>query len=163
MNDMGLNSCCVGTGQGTLMLVRSDVKHHLIQLPPLQAMEATAIKIFIDQKPLLLVGPYLSPSKRIVTADLDAIARLGGNIFMAGDFNSKHPYFCSIHTNKNGRLLYDYISTSRWQVLSQFNPTHYPHNVRHTPDVLDYALYRNISYFMTVEARKMFHSNHILS
>ena len=80
----------VGTGQGTLILVRSDVKHQLINLPALQAMEATAIKIFIDQKPLILVGPYLTPSKRIATADLDAIARLGESILMAGDFNSKH-------------------------------------------------------------------------
>ena len=58
------------TGGGTAILVRRGISHHSV--PGLTQLEATAIQIMLAGRPVKVLAAYLSPSRPLIGADLDA-------------------------------------------------------------------------------------------
>jgi len=61
-----------------------------VPIPGLTHLEATAIQVTLAGKPVLILAAYLSPSRPLIGADLNAC--FGGRllVLMAGDLNAKH-------------------------------------------------------------------------
>jgi len=78
------------TAGGTAILVRRGITQHSVPVPGLTQLEATAIQIRLAGRPVKVLAAYLSPSRPLIEADLDA--RFGGvlPVLLAGDLNAKH-------------------------------------------------------------------------
>ena len=57
---------------GTAILVRRNIAHHSVPVPGLTQLEATAIQIMLPGRPVKALAAYLSPSRPLIGADLDA-------------------------------------------------------------------------------------------
>lgn len=149
----------IGQGQGVLVLVNSKLRHDELTLPTLNTVEAADIRIYIKSKPISVIGIYNSPSVRTDTEDIRKLSNVGQAVIIAGDYNSKHPVFCSRRSNDNGKVLNTFLQSSQLQILSQHQPTHYPTN-GNQPDVLGYALHKNINQYLEIKTEDEFVSDH---
>jgi hypothetical protein len=100
-------------GGGTAILVRCGIIHHSVPVPGLTHLEATAIQIMLAGKPVDgrvrgMPEAYLSPSRPLIGADLDAC--FGGRlpVLLAGDLNAKHVDWNSRLSMRRGKLLREY-------------------------------------------------------
>jgi exonuclease III len=75
---------------GTSILVRRGLVHHSVPVPGLTHLEATAIQIMLAGRPVKILAAYLSPSRPLIGADLDACFGGGLPVLLAGDLNAKH-------------------------------------------------------------------------
>ena len=124
---------------GTAIVIRNSIPFEPVILPPLQHIEATAIKLLTPQNPIHLVAVYKKPELPLIRPDLDVLQNLGPRVLLAGDLNSKHPAWNSRRRNKNGDRLYAYLPALKFQPYAPKEPTHFPINGG-APDILDIAL-----------------------
>jgi hypothetical protein len=61
-----------------------------VPVPGLTHLEATAIHTMLVGKPVIILAAYLSPTRPLIGADLDACFGGGLPVLMAGDLNAKH-------------------------------------------------------------------------
>ena len=70
------------------------IKHHITHapfpLPPLQHVEACAIRLSIGGLDTLLIVVYDPPDRRFYEADYTTLLNLHPVVFIAGDLNAKH-------------------------------------------------------------------------
>ena len=59
-------------GGGTAILVQRGVTQHSVPVTGLNQLEATAIQIMLAGRPVKVLAAYLSPSRPLIGADLDA-------------------------------------------------------------------------------------------
>ena len=95
-------------GGGTAILVRGGITNHSVPVPGLTQLEATAILIMLAGRPVKVLAAYLTPSRPLIGADLDAC--FGGvlPVLMDGDLNAKHVDWNSRLSTRKGKLLRDY-------------------------------------------------------
>ena len=79
-----------------------------LPVPGLTQLEATAIQIMLAGRPVKVLAAYLSPSRPLMGADLDACFGGGLPVLMAGDLNAKHVDWNSQLSTRTGKLLRDY-------------------------------------------------------
>ena len=77
-------------GGGTAILVGRGITHHSVPVPGLIQLEATAIQSMLADRPVKVLAAYLSPSRPLIGADLDACFGGGLPVLMAGGLNAKH-------------------------------------------------------------------------
>ena len=59
-------------GVGTAILFRRGISHHTVPVPGLTQLVATAIQIMLAGRQVKVLAAYLSPSRPLIGADLDA-------------------------------------------------------------------------------------------
>jgi hypothetical protein len=91
-------------------------------------------------RPVNVLAAYLSPSRPLIGADLDAC--FGGVLpdLLAGDLKAKHVDWNSGLITKRGKLLRDYADENSCVISGPDSPTNIPYNPSATPDVLDIVI-----------------------
>jgi hypothetical protein len=131
---------------GTAIIIKSSIIHSRATIPPLTSIETTAITIERNNDPILIVSAYKPPNKTLLTSDLNILFNITPKTLIAGDLNSKHPNWNCRVSNPAGSILLNYLNNNpEIDITSPLEPTFYPHNPNHQPDVLDIALSRNIT------------------
>jgi hypothetical protein len=131
-------------GGGTAILVRRGIVHHSVPVPGLTHLEATAIHTMRAGQPVIILAAYLSPSRPLIGADLNACFGGGLLILLAGDLNVKHVDWNSRLTTKMGKLLRDYADENSCLIFGPDTPTTNPYNSTVTPYVLDIVMTREL-------------------
>lgn len=146
-------------GGGTAVYVRKCFRHHLLHLPALTSVEATAVSVDTARGRVTFVAGYRPPRRVLNVADFEALLSLPGQLFLGGDFNAKHAAWNSRMTNPNGRRLLRIIERHEAVVLGPHQPTIHP--FRGQPDVLDIAIAKLLPYHLDVEVRNVLSSDHV--
>lgn len=142
---------------GTLIFYKRSLHCISLDPPPLTNMEVSVCRISMEgHPPISIASTYLSPNRDLLKTDLDSLASLGPSVIVAGDLNSKHVSWGCVATNSNGnRLHHLLIESLPFDLLAPLEPTHYPHNVEHRPDILDIALLKNVA--LTLRSIEVLH------
>jgi hypothetical protein len=85
-------------------------------------MEASAIQLWINKKPVILVSVYNPPGK-IIDRDLDLLLNLGKKVILAGDFNAKHIAWGSRLNNTAGQSLLSHYYNNNY-IIAAPPPSH---------------------------------------
>nr|CAD7434834.1 unnamed protein product [Timema monikensis] len=152
----------VGRG-GTAVLVRRGLDHHVVSLPPLQHMEATAIQLVTSTGPVRLISIYFPPYHRFdqaTGADMEVLLRGTTPVLIGGDFNAKHPSWGSRIMCARGGLLRDVIDLHGLVAAGPPTPTHFPFNPGYLPDVLDFVVSRGIRRRLVLKSLAELDSDH---
>jgi hypothetical protein len=72
------------------ILVRRGITHHTVPVLGLTQLETTAIQVVLAGRPVKIIVVYLSTSRLLISADLDACFGGGLPVLMAGDLKAKH-------------------------------------------------------------------------
>jgi hypothetical protein len=98
----------------------------------------------LADRPVKVLAAYISPSRPLIGADLDAC--FGGvlPVLLAGDLNAKHVDWNSRLITRRGKLLRDYADENSCQIFGPDSPTNIPYNQSATPDVLDIVITRHL-------------------
>ena len=128
---------------GTAILVRRGIQNHLVPVPSLTQLEATATQTELAGRPVKILAVYLSPSRPLIGADLDVC--FGGwlPVLLAGDLNAKHVDWNSRLRTTRGKLLCDYADSNSCLIFGPDSSTTYPFNPSATPKVLDIVITRD--------------------
>lgn len=131
---------------GTLIYYRSGLHVCCVNTPELVSLEASVCRLAMTGHPDLYIASCYQPSGKVIkTEDLKSLLDMGNNVILAGDFNSKHKSFNCRVNNPNGYILFNFMDEYMFDVVAPMEPTHYPFNPEHQPDILDIALLKNIS------------------
>ncbi|XP_047103324.1 uncharacterized protein LOC124722166 [Schistocerca piceifrons] len=144
---------------GTAVYVRNGVRHHVIQLPPLATLGATGVVVHTSAGAITFVTAYRPPSRPLDPADVDALLSLSGQVFVAGDLNSRHVAWNSRITNATGRCLLRMAERHHRLVVGPYDPTIFP--ARGQPDIIDIAVVKGIPHQITSTTRTALSSDHV--
>lgn len=133
-----------GRKGGTAIAIKSCLPFQKLDLPPLETIEATAIKLLTSKDPIVIISAYKSPPKDLQLQDLQTLNQLGRRIIIAGDINAKNPLWHSRVWNPTGRRLEIFANQLHLYVDAPTTPTHFPLQGG-TPDVLDTCIYSNVN------------------
>lgn len=149
-------------GGGVAIILHKTIKHHKVQLPPLNRLEAVAVNVCVNKKTITFVSVY-NPPGDIDTNDLEAILRLPNSLVIAGDLNAKHTdWNCRVSNNSGVKLrnLF-YNPNTDFEILAPTSPTYLPDRVDFEPDILDIALIKNVQDNLTVTTVNALNSDHL--
>lgn len=152
-------------GGGTLIYYKRSLYCMPIDPPPLSHFEVSVCRIgMTGHQSITLVSAYIPPnasaSERI-RPDLETLLGLSSSVIIAGDLNAKHISWNSHSNNPRGRSLELLSSHLNFDVIAPMNPTHFPRNPDHRPDVLDIALLKNVNLGLrSLEAIQELDSDH---
>jgi hypothetical protein len=112
-------------------------------------------------KPVIILSPYLSPSRPLIGADLDAC--FGGRlpVLLAGDLNAKHVDWNSRLSTRRGKILRDYADKKSCQIFGPDTFTTNPYNPSATPDVLDIVITRDLPSSVRLASCSALSSDHL--
>nr|CAD7431397.1 unnamed protein product [Timema monikensis] len=128
-----------GRGGGTAVFIKNNTPHYLHNYNNLQNLEAAAVQVNTKSGSILFVAIYKPPTKTLLEHDLNSITD-SDTIFLAGDLNSKHPNWNSRLTTRDGRILNEHADRNDYLVVGPGEPTFYPANPLHRPDIIDVVL-----------------------
>ena len=120
---------------GTAVLVRRGIIHHSVPVPDVTHLEATPTQVPLAGRPVKILA-YLSPSRPLIGADLDACYRSWLSVLLAGDLNAKHVDWNSRLSTRRGKLCV-YADENTCLIFGPDTPTTHPYNSSATPDVSD--------------------------
>ena len=135
---------------GSAILVKRCIAH--VEMLPIREYEAQVarIGIKIDGVDYLIGAFYSAPDRqdhRLLMSTLWAVLHeMKQKFLMGGDYNAKHARWASATTNPRGRILCDTIHQLNLEVFHPIEPTHFPANLNHSPDVLDIFLGKGINH-----------------
>ena len=109
---------------------------------------------------MLILAAYLSPSLALIGAKLTVRLSLGLPVLMAGDVNTKHVDWNSGLSTRRVKLLRDYAGENSCLIFGPVCPTTNPHNPSVTPDVLDIAITKNLSFLVYLTYCSALSSDH---
>jgi exonuclease III len=75
---------------GVALLVRNKIIQQQMSITGLECLEAIAVLININNRPIMFVSAYQSPSRRMHIPDNENVMSLHNSIVIAEDLNSKH-------------------------------------------------------------------------
>jgi hypothetical protein len=111
-------------------------------LPPLVSVEATGVCIPVGKSEVLLPAVYKSPGKAWRDADITELISFRRKSILAGNLNSKHPFWNSRFSNTSGEKLMDLFDVNKFEISAPQYPTHY--SPGGNGDVLDIVDHKNI-------------------
>lgn len=163
-NDRQRSSNSNANRGGTAIYIKRSIAHQHIATPPLQILEATIIKIPIQNSPpITLISGYLPPhttGSNFPTGDFQKLFSLSANVILVGDFNSHHTFWGNRRNNSYGIKLNSWTQSSRIQVIAPDSPTHFSHTGT-MPSVIDLALFKNIPFAYRMEVLNDLNSDHL--
>lgn len=134
-------------GGGTAVLIKSCIKHQIVNPPQTESIESTIIKIICNKKTYIIASVY-APKQNINEQDLKKLLNLGNQVVVAGDFNGKHKSWKCNLNNKNGTIIYNFIA-KRCGTVTMYHAdefTHIPFDTNRSPSLIDYALTKQINF-----------------
>lgn len=147
---------------GTAILIHNSVEHAIVDPPLLHRIEATAVRLNIDRRPVTIISVY-NPPNDIDIGDIEQLLQSSDSTILAGDFNAKHINWNCRQNNRAGTKLLDFYNNTniQFQILSPDNPTLIPDNPRILPDILDIALTKNMQLHTTIDVLNELGSDHL--
>lgn len=130
---------------GTLIYFRRFLHCIPINTPSLIDLEASVCRLAMTgHQPITIASVYLSgsPDRLLHQADLEALLSLDNSVIIAGDFNAKNQAWNCLCTTARGSRLETFAEVLNFDVIAPLEPTHYPDNPDHRPDILDIALFK---------------------
>lgn len=112
-----------GIKGGTAIMYKNQLPAQQIDIPPLQTLEATGIKLFTQNFHIILIAAYKPPDIPLNPADIRSLSSLGQHVIIAGDLNCKHPHWNSRSRNNSGIILYEALPTLDVYPVSTTEPT----------------------------------------
>jgi hypothetical protein len=91
-------------------------------------MVATAIQVAMAGRPVKVLAAYLSSTRPVIDADLDACFGGGLPVLLAGDLNAKHVNWNSRLVTSRGKLLRDYADGNACLIFGPDSPTTSPYS-----------------------------------
>lgn len=133
------NDRCINDGGGTAILVREDLQAEILPTPSDVKIEATIIKVKMnDNEHFVFIAAYI-PSQTLKSDDLDKLLSIYGtnNVILAADLNAKHTSWNNNRNNPNGNTLRNWADNNinSFQVLFPNEPTCLRANT--IPSILD--------------------------
>lgn len=94
---------------------------------------------------IVISAIYCPPRHNIKSEQfLDFFSTLGSKFVAAGDYNAKHTFWGSRITLPKGKQLLNAICHAKLDVISTGQPTYWPSDFSKTPDLIDFAVVKNI-------------------
>ena len=146
---------------GTAILARRGIPHHSVPVPNLTQLEATAIQTELVGRPVKILAAYLSPTRPLIGADLDACFGSGLQVLLAGDLNAKNVDRNSRLSTKRGKLLRDYVDGNSCLIFGPDSPTTNPYNPSATPHVLDIVITKDLHFPIDLTSYSALSSDHL--
>ena len=112
-------------------------------------------------RPVKVLAAYLSPSRPLIGADLDACFGGGLPVLMAGDLNAKHVDW-NYRLSTRRKLLRDYADGNSCLIFGPDSPTTNPYNNSATADVLDIVITRDLPSSLYLTSCSALSSDHLL-
>lgn len=148
-------------GGGTAVMVHRRLVHRGC-VTQTKSLETTGVYIHLGGMETLVIAAYLPPMADLDPREFDGLFNAPGPVLLAGDFNAKHRTWHSQTTNRLGRLLIDYLDQRPdIDVTAPDEPTHYPDGARGAPDVIDFALHKDLRFPLDVSAVNDLPSDHL--
>ena len=133
----------VGACGGTAILIRNDIKH--FPMPEYKTEHIQATSINIPDNKTTFSSVYCPPKYNIKQDQLlDYFSTLGPKFIAAGDYNAKHTFWSSRLITTRGRQLFQAMSLNKLDSISSGQPTYWPADINKIPDLIDFAITRNI-------------------
>ena len=115
--------------------LEANIQHISLGLkdPIDRAPHATAIRIKTrggdEENQLLIVSVYLSPKVKeedllTIFEEVEKVKEPEEQVIIAGDINVHHADFGSLHTDKKGRMLKEFLKTAPYKCLNSGDTTH---------------------------------------
>lgn len=136
---------------GTALIIRDTIQHHPIESVNNHKIQSTAIKITDSFKQLVIAAVYCPPNYSISSEEFTQFFHSLGSTFIAGgDYNAKHPWWGSrLETpTPKGRNLFNSMQINHAFPVSSGEPTYWPTDKTRHPDLLDFAIVKNISPYL---------------
>ena len=146
---------------GTAILVRLGITQHSVPVPGLTQLEATAIQIMLTGRPVKVLAAYLSTSRSLIEADLDACFGCELPVLMAGDMNDKHFDWNSRLSTRRGTLLRDYADGKSCLIFVSDSPITNPYNTSATPDILHIVITSDLPFSVQLTTSSALSSDHL--
>lgn len=128
---------------GSAILINKNIKHFL--MPEFEKDYIQATSISIPHCNITISSIYCPPKYNISREQfLNYFDTLGPKFIAAGDYNAKHTFWGSRLVTPRGRQLLDAISVGKMDAISAGHPTYWPTDRNKIPDVIDFAVTRNI-------------------
>lgn len=132
---------------GTGILIRERIKHHFHKRFATNYLQATSIKVQSGNGNLCIAAVYCPPRFTISEGQfMDFYNTLGDHFLAAGDYNAKHTHWGSRLVTPKGRQLYNALikASNKLDYVSPGSPTYWPADPRKIPDLIDFAVTKNI-------------------
>jgi hypothetical protein len=143
---------------GTAVVVRKGIPHNHVDLPPLVSVEATGVCIPRGNSEVLLAAVYKPPGRAWSNADITELLSFRPKSILAGDLNTKIPFWNSTVSNPSGDKVLHLFDVKQFEISAPQCPTHYSPN--ENGDVLDIVVHQNIR-VPNVIVSDIFDSDHL--
>ncbi|GFU11704.1 methylmalonic aciduria type A homolog, mitochondrial [Trichonephila clavipes] len=137
---------------GTLILIKSSLKHYCLPTPPLRALEATNIILTPPKHdPISITSVYIPPSsdENLFTLDIEYFIQTANNCVLFGDFNASHIAWNCNNISNRGRHLYNFANMVNLNIAYPPTPTRFGYNSANTIDI---AIIKNFYYPFTINS-----------
>ena len=147
--------------RGTAVLVRRDLIHEELDLPPFSSMRSIGVRVKSTRAELRLYAAYRPPGETFCPSDIRTVLDGCTPTLVAGDLNAKHPAWGSRVITPAGRRLLEDSEANNYEVLGPDEPTHVPSNTNYSPDVLDVVLCQELPCPVHVEVLYDMNTQHL--
>lgn len=131
---------------GTAIIIRRGILHHELRKHKYKHLMATSVSVQCSSGPITISAIYCPPRFALKEEAFDKFfASLGSKFLVGGDFNAKNPSWGSRCTNPKGRALLKSTNKNNLHVLSTGEPTYWPSDPNKTPDLIDFAVVKNMN------------------
>ena len=133
---------------GTGILIRNRLRHYALDSFSKQYLQATSICLECCSNNLTLSSIYCPPRFSMTKENFEEFFHTLGDRFLAcGDYNAKHTHWGSRLLNPRGRQLYKALVDRKncLDFISPSQPTYWPTDPRKIPDLIDFAISKNIN------------------
>ncbi|GBP67562.1 RNA-directed DNA polymerase from mobile element jockey [Eumeta japonica] len=131
---------------GTAIYYKRSLQCCPIDLPNLSNIEATGCRLAMTgHKSFVIVSIYLSPSKKLLRSDIEALLALGDAVILFGDFNCKHTNWGCAVSNPGGNKLAKLSRKLKFDIVAPLTPTHYPDDLVSRPSTIDIAITKEVA------------------
>ena len=132
---------------GTYVIIKRSIKHREIAHFKKDYLQATNVIIEDQNGPVVLSAINCPPKHSIKDMEFTEFFKTLGNRFIAGgDYNAKHAWWgsrASISTPR-GRQLFTAMQKDNLFSISTGEPTYWPTDNNKLPDLIDFAIVKNI-------------------
>lgn len=127
-------------GGGIAIVIRNNVPYRTVGTDNTLAIENVTIQL---KDGTFIIAVYNQPRNQITIADLQTLSNIGNKVLIVGDFNARHTTWKNQNNNYNGRILFNFITSSNLILQHTNSPTHFPANGM-TPTFIDLILNKNV-------------------
>lgn len=127
-------------GGGSAIIAKNSLTTGLVRTDNTQGYEDTTIILELNKTKIYLTCIYNTPNNKLTEAHFKKLLPAGTLTLVSGDLNSKNVNWGCRATNKNGETIFPLLNKYGCTLFAPNEPTHYPKNPRHEPDILDITI-----------------------